>query len=145
MARVEESVEIKCPVDKVFAYTTEAKSWPEWQSIIPEAEQTSQDPVGVSTTFRGTVHMMGLSMNWTANVTEYEPNRKFDKNITSGAMIIEQHNTYNPVKGRVKFTISYDIKVRGVFKLFSPMLVSSMRKELKKSLSNLKNILEAET
>lgn len=41
MTRIEESVEIKLPVDKVFAYTTDAKSWPKWQSIIPEAEQTS--------------------------------------------------------------------------------------------------------
>jgi hypothetical protein len=145
MARVEESVEIKCPVDKVFAYTTEAKSWHEWHSIIPKAEQTSQGPVGVGTTFKGTVRMMGISMNWTAKATEYEPTGKFGKTITSSAMIIEQHNTYKPVKGRVKFTILYDMKVRGVFKLLSPMLVSSMRKELKKSLSNLKSILETQT
>ena len=39
MARIEGSVEIKCPVDKVFAYTTEAKSWPKWHPFIPEAEQ----------------------------------------------------------------------------------------------------------
>jgi len=145
MARIEESVEIKCPVDKVFVYTTDAKSWSKWQSIIPQAEQTSQGPVGVGTTFKGTVHMMGLSMKWTAKATEYEPTRKFGKNITSAGMTIEQHNTYDPIEGRMKFTIVYDIKVRGIFKLFSPMLVSSMRKGLKKSLSNLKNILEAQT
>jgi hypothetical protein len=145
VATIEESVEIKCPVDRVFAYTTEAKSWPEWQSIIPKAEQTSRGHVGVGTTFKGAVRMMGLSMNWTAKATEYEPTGKFGKTITSRAMTIEQRNTYNPIKGRVKFSISYDMKVRGVFKLFSPMLVSSMRKELKKSLSNLKSILEAQT
>ena len=145
MARIEESVEIKCPVDKVFVYTTDAKSWSKWQSIIPQAEQTSQGPVGVGTTFKGTVHMMGLSMKWTAKATEYEPTRKFGKNITSAGMTIEQHNTYDPIEGRMKFTIVYDIKVRGIFKLLSPMLVSSMRKGLKKSLSNLKNILEAQT
>ena len=33
----------------------------------------------------------------------------------------------------------------GIFKLFSPMMVSTMRKELKKSLGNLKSILEAKT
>jgi len=145
MARIEESVEIKRPVDKVFAYTTDAKSWSEWQSIIPEAEQTSQGSVGVGTTFKGTAHMMGLSMKWTAKATEYELTRKFGKNITSGAMTIEQHNTYESLEGRVKFTIVYDIRVRGFFKLFSPMLISSMRKELKKSLSNLKGILEVQT
>jgi uncharacterized protein YndB with AHSA1/START domain len=49
MARIEESVDIKRPVDKVFAYQTEAKNWPKWWSFIPEAEQTSQGPIGVGT------------------------------------------------------------------------------------------------
>jgi uncharacterized protein YndB with AHSA1/START domain len=145
MARIEDSVEIKRPVDKVFAYTTDAKSWSKWQSILPQAEQTSQGHVGVGTTFKGVCRMMGLSMKWTAKATEYEPTRKFGKNITSAGMIVEQHNTYDSIEGRVKFTIVYDMKVRGFFKLFSPMLVSTMRKELKKSLSNLKSILEAQT
>ena len=144
MARIEESVEIKRPADKVFAYTTDAKSWAKWQSTIPEAEQTSQGPVGVGTTFKGTIRMMGLSMKWTAKATEYEPNRKFGKNITSGPMTIEQHNTYDPIEGGIKFTIVYDMKVGGFLKLFSPMLVCPIRKELKKALSNLKGILEAQ-
>ena len=145
MARIEESVEIKRPVDKVFAYTTDAKSWPKWQSIILEAEQTSQGPWCVGTTTKGTSRMMGLSMKWTAKVAEYEPNRKWAKNITCGSMIIEEHVTYDPIEGRIKFTIVYDMKVGGFLKLFSPMVVCSMRKETKKSLSNLKSILEAQT
>ena len=144
MARIEESVEIKRPADKVFAYTTDAKSWPKWQSIILEAEQTSQEPMHVGTTFKGTSRMMGLSMKWTAKATEYEPNRKWAKNIICGSMTIEEHVTYDPVEGGIKFTIVYDMKVGGFLKLFSPMVVGSMRKETKKSLSNLKSILEAQ-
>lgn len=144
MARIEESVEIKRPVDRVFAYTTDAKSWSKWQSILPEAEKTSQGPVGVGSTFKGTCRMMGLSLKWTAKATECELNKRFWKNITSAAMTVEQHNTYEPKAGEVKFTIAYDMKVRGFFKLFSPMLVSTVRKELKSSLGNLKSILEAQ-
>ena len=143
MARIEESVEIKRPADKVFAYTTDAKSWPKWQSTIPEAEQTSQGPVGVGTTFKGTIHMMGLSMKWTAKATEYEPNKKFGKTITCGSLTNEQHNTYDPIEGGTKFTIVYNMKIGGLMKLISPMIVSSTRKGLKKALSNLKGILEA--
>jgi len=145
MAKIEESVEIKRPADKVFAYTTDAKTWTKWQSTFPEAEQTSQGSVGVGTTFKGMIHMMGLSMKWTAKATEYEPNRKFGKNITCGSITNEQHNTYNPIGGGTKFTIVYNMKVGGLMKLFSPMIVSSTRKALKKALSNLKNILEAQT
>lgn len=59
-------------------------------------------------------------------------------------MINKQHNTYDSIEGGTKFTIMYDIKVRGIFKLFSPLLVSTMRKELRKSLGNLKGILETQ-
>jgi uncharacterized membrane protein len=145
MARIEESVEIKGPVDKVFAYTTEAKNWPKWQSITPEAERTSEGPMGIGTTFKGTSRMMGLSVKWTAKVTEYEPNRKWAKNITSGGTTIEEHVTYDPIEGRIKLTIMYNMKVGGFLKLFSPMVVSLMRKVTKKSLNNLKSILEAQT
>jgi uncharacterized membrane protein len=145
MARIQESVEIKRPADRVFAYTTDAKSWPKWQSTFPGAEQTSPGPVGVGTTFKGTIRMMGLTMKWTSEATEYEPNRKFGKNITCGSITNEQHNTYDPIEGGTKFTIVYNMKVGGLMKLFSPMIVSSMRKALKKALSNLKSVLEAQT
>ena len=78
MAIIKESIEIMRPADKVFAYTTDAKSWPKWQPF-PEAEQTSQGLMGVGTTTKGTIRMMGLSMKWTAKVTEYEPNKKFGR------------------------------------------------------------------
>jgi len=143
MARIEESVEIKRPVDKVFAFTTDAKSWPKWHPFIPESEQTSQGPIGVGTTFKGVNRMMGLSMKWTAKATEYEPNKKFGKTITCGSMIIEDHLTFNPIETGTRFTMAYDIKVGGFMKLFSPMILSAMRKEPKTALGNLKGVLEA--
>ena len=144
MARIEASVEIKRPVDKVFAYTTEAKNWPQWQSTIPEAEQTSPGTVRVGTTFKGTIRMLGLSLKWTAIATEYEPHSKFGKNITSGPVTNEQHNTYAPIDGSTKFTIVYNLRVGGLMKPFSSIVSGSMRKALKKALDNLKGILEAQ-
>jgi len=145
MARIEESVDIKQPVEKVFAYQTEAKNWPKWWSFIPEAEQTSQGPMGVGTTFKGTSRLLGLRMKWVGKTTEYELNRKWAKNITTGSIVIEERPTFDPIEMGTRLTIVFDIKVGGLMKLFSPMIVSSMRKETKKSLSNLKSILEAQT
>ena len=144
MARIEESIEIKRPIDKVFAYTTDVKSWPKWQPF-PEAGQTSQGPMGIGTKTQGTIRMMYLTMKWTAKVMEYELNRKFGKNVSSGPITIEQHNTYDPIEGGTKFTIVYNIKVGSLMKLFSPIVVILIRKGLKKALSNLKNILETQT
>ena len=145
MARIEESVVIKRPVDQVFAYVTNIKNLPQWESAILEAEQTSPGQMGIGTTFRGANRAMCRRMVWTSKVTEYEPNKKWGETISSGSMLIEEHLTFDPADGGTKFTILYDMKVGGFLKLLSPMVVSSMRKEIKKSLSNLKTILEAQT
>ena len=143
MAKIEESIEIKRPVDEVFAYTTDAKSWPKWQSMLPEAEQTSPGEVGVGTTFKGVVRLMGLRMKWTATATEYEPDKCWGKTITSGGVVNKERMICEPLEGRTKFTIMYDMNVGGFIKLFSTMIVCSMRRETKKSLGNLRKVLEA--
>jgi uncharacterized membrane protein len=145
MARIEESVVIRRPVEKVFAYATNVKNAPQWESAILEVEQTSQGPAGVGTTFRGANKVMGRRMAWTSKVTEYEPNKKAGETISSGSTVIENRLTFDPVEGGTKVTIVYDMKVGGLLKLFAPMLVSSIRKEIKRNLGNLKSILEAQT
>jgi uncharacterized membrane protein len=146
MAIIEESIDIKCPVDKVFAYTTDVKSWSKWQSTVTEAEQTSPGQMGIGTTFKWTIHGgMGLTTKWTAKVTEYEPNKMWSKNEVTGSSVMESRLSFGPIEGGTKFTLRYDMKIGGFFKLFSPMLVSSTRKSMKVALNNIKSILEAQT
>jgi ligand-binding SRPBCC domain-containing protein len=142
MPTIEESIEISCPVDKVFAYSIDPNSWPEWQPF-PEVAKTSSGPMGIGSTTKGTIRMMGLTMKWTAEVTEYELNSKFGKNIKSGPINIRERNTYDPQGESTKIAIVYDIKFGAIMKLLSPVFVSSMRKTLEKALQDLKGNLEA--
>jgi len=144
MATIEQTITIKRPVDKVFAYTTDAKSWPKWIPIYRDVEQISQGQIGIGTTFRWITRDKGVTSKWTGKVTEYETNKKWAMKSTSGGMTFEEHETYDPIEGGTKITGVYDMKVGGFSKLFSPMLVSSWRKQMKKSFNNLKSILEAQ-
>ena len=144
MTRIEETIIIKCPVEKVFTYTTEAKSWPKWHMEIPEAEQTSPGRVGIGTTFKGKSHMMGQTSNWTAKLTEYQPFKTWGKVIDSGSVIIDDQLIFDHAEGGTKFTMVYNVKVNGLLKLLSSMINSSMRKTLKLDLINLKKILETQ-
>jgi hypothetical protein len=74
MRKIDESIEIQCPVDKVFAFTTDANSWPKWQTFILETSQTPQGATSINSTFKDIVRMMGLGMKWTAEAAEYVPN-----------------------------------------------------------------------
>jgi hypothetical protein len=145
MGRIEESIEIKCPVDKAFAYTTVAENWPKWHDEILEAEQTSQGEVGVGTTSRVKTHSMGQTTEMTAKVTEYVPDKKCAEVLTSKGVVIDDQLIFDSVEGGTKFTMVYDVKVRGFAKLFSSKIDSEIRKELKQDLINLKGILEALT
>ena len=144
MSRIEGTVIIKRPADKVFVYTTEAKSWPKWHGAIPEAEQTSKGQMGVGTTFRGKSRMMGQTSEWTAKMTEYEPYKRWGKVIDSGSLVVNDKLVCDPAEGGTRLTMVYDVKVGGILKLLSPMIISSMRKQLKLDLASLKGILEAQ-
>jgi len=145
MAVIEESVLVKCPVERVFTFTTEAKGWPRWHTTMPEAGQTSEGRVGIGTTFKGKTRMMGRTSDWTALLTEYASNERWGKVIKSAGIVIDDRLLFAPAEGGTKFTTVYDVKVTGFLKLLSPMVVGAMRKQLKLDLSNLKRILEAQS
>jgi len=144
MARIEESVIIKRPVEKVFAYTTGAKSWPKWHGAIPEAEQTSEGQVGLGSTFRGKSRAMGQTSEWTAKLTEYEPNKRWGKVIDMGSIVIDDKLVFDAAEGGTRFTMAYDVKVGGLLKLLSPVIINSMHKQLNLDVATLKSILEAQ-
>ena len=144
MAIIEESINIKCPVDKVFAYTTDAKRWPEWQPII-EAEQEPPGQMAVGTTYRWTSRRMGLRVKAIAKIKGYELNKRWSKNIVTRGWVIEDNLSFDPIEGGTKFTLRWDMKIAGFLKLFSPMLARSARKSMKVALNDVKSILEAQT
>jgi hypothetical protein len=109
---------------------------------MPEAEQTSQGQIGIGTTFKGKNRLMGQTSAWTAKLTEYKPYKRWGKIIDSGRVIIDDKLIFDSIGGGTKFTMVYDVKVGGFLKLLSSIINSSMRKQLKLDLGNLKSILE---
>ena len=145
MATVQESVIINRPAEQVYAYVTDIKNLPQWEPAILEAEQTSTGELGVGTTYRGVNKMMGMRMKWTATVNEYEPNKKWSETIISGSSRIDEYLSFDNIDGGTKFTLAYDMKAGGILKLLAPMITSTMRKQVKENLNNLKKILEAQS
>jgi uncharacterized protein YndB with AHSA1/START domain len=142
MAIIEESVMINHPIAKVFAYITDPKTWPRWDPGLVEAEQTLPGQMGIGTSLRGSNKQMGRRMAFTAKVTEYEPNKKWGGSVSFGNLQLEEHFVFDSIGEVTKLTRVYDMQLAGFLKLLSPMILSSMRSGSKKSLSNLKTILE---
>jgi uncharacterized membrane protein len=144
MARMEASVVINRPVDEVGAYMVDVRNWPQWNTNMLEGEQTSEGPMGVGTTSRGVSQFLGRRMEWTSEVTEYEPNRKMGQKITSGPMSIKQSSTFEPVEGGTRFTMVSEGEFGGFFRLAEPIVNRRMQRQMEGNLASLKDILEAQ-
>ena len=141
--KFEASVVIDRPVEEVFAYIKDIKNWLQWHTGMLEAEQSSEGPVGVGTTYRGINQFLGQRMEWTSEVTAYETDKKVVQRLHSGPMLFDQIFAFEPVDGGTKLTLGGEGETGGFFKLAEPLLKRRMQKEMEGNLSNLKGILEA--
>jgi len=145
MSRIEESVQINKPSDRVFGYVTDLTNLPKWETNILEAERTHDEETGVGIKYRGVSKTMGQRMAWESEVTTTNPPESWEETITSGSSVIKERLTFESIEGGTKFTLVYDMQAGGFLKLLAPMVTSSMRKQVKENLANLKKILEAQT
>lgn len=144
MARIEASVVINRPINDVFVYVTDAGSWPQWESGLLEVEQMSEGPMGVGTTFRGANKTLGQKMEWTSEITEYKPNRKWGQKIISKDWSTVESLTFEPVEGGTKFTLFSQLETGGFFRLIAPITARMMQKQIEGNLAKLKDILETQ-
>jgi uncharacterized membrane protein len=143
MAKMQTSIVIARPNEEVFAFLNDIKNWPNWHSGMLEAEQTSEGPVAVGTTFRGKSQALGQLMEWSSEVTTYEPNRKIEQSLKSGPMLLTQILTFEPVEDGTRLTIIAEGQTGGLFKLAEPIMNRQMQKQMEENFTKLKDILEA--
>ena len=144
MVRVEASAVISRRVEQVFEFVTNPENDPQWQSAMLESERTSVGPFGVGTTEQGVAKLLGQRIEWSAEVTEYEPNRKVKYDVTGGPLSAEQTVSFEPVEGGTKFTLVLEAETGGFFRLAEPIVIRMYQRDTETNVANLKDILEAE-
>ena len=143
-ATIKASIIINKPVDEVFAYVTDVKTWPRWEAGLLKAEQTSDGPLNVGTTFRGMNQVLGQRMEWTSEVTNYIPSKSWGQKIVSKNWATEESLTFEPFQGKTtKFTLFSELEMGGLLGLFAPFVARRMQKQIEKNLVRLKDILES--
>ena len=144
--KVEASSTINRPVGEVWKLLADLSTWPRWAPVYLELSQTSAGPVDVGATFHSR-HPQHRVLD--ERIVEYEPNRKFTFEFTSGP-IKGSRETYTMVetageggKSTTKLTREFDLKFSGIFRVLGPLLVSpGFRREKRVEVDNLKRLLE---
>lgn len=139
------SIIVERHIEEVFAFITDARNNPLWQSAagLWETCQLPDGPVGVGTQITETWHFMGMKAQSTTEVTEYEPGRRYARHLLAGSRPITRETlVFEPVADGTRWTSTALIEVNGVVPVPEPVLVAHLERAMKTSVAEAKRLLE---
>jgi hypothetical protein len=142
MIHIEESIIINRPIEEVFAFTSETKNLPLWQTDVLEARQTPEGPVQVGTKLTLVRAFMGRKMEGASDIVEYAPPTRYAYKTTSGPEVMGV-NTCEAVAGGTRFTTTFDMQTGGLFSLADPLVARTIKRSVESGLATLKDVLES--
>ena len=143
MAKVEKTITINAPVEKVFGYVSEPTNLPEiWPSLV-EVKDVHRLPNG-GTSNQWVYKMAGMRLEGTSEDIEYVVNQRFVARTKGGA---ESTQTWicQPEAGgtKVTFGVEYTVPIPVLGKLAEAVIVKMNQHEGEAILANLKARMEA--
>ena len=142
MIHIEESIIINRPIEDVFAFTSETKNLPLWQTDVVEARHTPEGPVQLGSKLTMVRAFMGRNMEGTSDIVEYAPPTRYAYKTTSGPEVTGA-NICEAVTGGTKFTVTFDMQTGGLFSLADPLVGRTIKRSVESGLGTLKDVLES--
>ncbi len=143
MTKVERTLIINQPIEKVFAYVTNPRNNPKWQPDIVELRISPDEPTRVGTRVTDVRSLLGRKLELTTEVTEFEPNKLMRVKSTSGPIPLRGYITFESIDGGTRVNFLAEAEPTGFFKLAERMFSSTWKKGVEDSLNKLKELLEA--
>lgn len=143
MIKINASVVIHRPVEDVFAYANDISHWAEWNPGLTEVS-APEGPIQAGARIREVFRFLGRRIESSFEVVDYEPNRRVTYRTVAGPIPMAGTQTYEPVDGGTKLTISGEGEAGGFFKLAERVVAQMTRRQFQTGLDNLKDLLEAQ-
>lgn len=142
MIKQDFSIEIKAPVEKVFAFVSDFRTAPQWQDGVIESSQTPDGPTQLGTKMKTVRTFLGQKLEATGEVTEFVPNQKFAFKSTSGPIKFNLTQSFSPVPDGTRIEMHVRIEPGGFFKLAEGALAGNLKQTMEAQAEKLKKVLE---
>lgn len=143
--KIEKSVRISAPPEKVFILLTDRKEAPKWNKLIKEARVTSKEATGVGSTVHYVGEAGGARGEWDIETTEWVKNKKYAWRTTSGDVAMLTTWTLDEVNGGTELTyeIRYELPYSILGKIIDRLKASrDIENGMIAALQNLKQLSE---
>ncbi len=145
MPVVEESVVIARSPHEVFSYIVKAENLPIWDSMTIEAEKVGSGEPGLGTRTKGVSKLLGKRLDWTSEVTAFEPDVLVAYSTVGGRLKFTATNKLAPTGEGTRFTYRVEAEsgLAGVFgKMSDPLVTSALARTVRANLGSLAELLE---
>ena len=139
MALITRTQIIKKPVDEVFAVVADGAGWADWNPTVRASRRLDDGPIGNGAMFEWQLRGVGKVVQ---EFQEFEPNARV-RLVTHVKMVEGGHRFRFSTQGEdTRIDHELEIRPKGVFLLFAPMLGLNGRKTLRDTANALQAHLE---
>jgi uncharacterized protein YndB with AHSA1/START domain len=142
MAKIERTITINAPVEKVFTYIEDPMLMPEWlPGMIETKDVTGQ---GVGTHFRWAYKMSGLRFEGETTVAGHIPNERIVTQ-SKGGIVSTWTWTFQPHDGgtEMNLVLEYTVPVPVLGKLAEILVLRQNEREADQAMANIKAKMES--
>jgi uncharacterized membrane protein len=136
-------IEIKRPRDEVSAFASDPGNAPAWYKNIKAIEWETSPPAVVGSRIRFRAQFLGRTLDYTYEVRELEPGRRFVMGTAQGPFPMETTYTWADTSdGATQMTLRNRGEPSGFAAVTAPVMTRAMRKANEADLRRLKELLE---
>ena len=142
---VRTEIEIKRPRDEVAAFASEPTNATAWYKNINTVEWETAPPASVGSRLRFRAQFLGRTLDYTYEVTEIEPGRRFVMATNRGPFPMETVYTWEDAgRGATRMGLRNRGEPSGFAWVAAPAMALAMRRANEADLRRLKALLEGE-
>ncbi|UCH46443.1 MAG: SRPBCC family protein [Betaproteobacteria bacterium] len=143
MAKIERTIEINAPVEKVFAYIAEPMSMLEYLPEMMEVKDVDLNEEGVGSRYRWSYKLAGIRFEGESVVTEFVPNRRRVSKTKRGIVSTWAWNFEASDSGtKLSLTVEYAIPVPVLGKLGEAFMLRQQEAMADLVMANIKARME---
>jgi quercetin dioxygenase-like cupin family protein len=135
------SVWIDRPVQEVFAYIANYTNDVRWRKVV-SMTQVPAGETGIGTVTREVIDFFGRRYVTVATITRFERDTCLFWESTESAFPIGGWRVTEPENGGTRFTEVVTADIEGMMRLFAPLMVGALRKQMRAEVAALKQQLD---
>jgi hypothetical protein len=135
-------IEILRPRDEVYAFAADPSNASVWYRNIKKVEWLTPPPAVVGSRIRFQARFLGRTLEYTYEVRQVEPGRRFVMTTAQGPFPMETTYTWEDAEDGTKMALRNCGEPSGFAAVTAPVMAAAMRRANEGDLRLLKSILE---